>query len=289
MPIKGVVILFRGIGNKQLEIKGKAQEIKMTEFDVFHEYGQELEKQLRLKTFPIAVKLLQKEGDIPEGAIRPKRDLGRQLFLCQGFAMSRREGLLVAMLKEDMLCFEPAIGYGIAEPPDYFLEGNNRFPQDVETLEAGSDWAREFPRLEYGKYVGIVSASLVTTNFAPDAAVIYSNPSQVRLLLAGIAYKDGHDIVSTLSSHAACVYALVPLMQTGKCQVTIPCRGDQKAAVAQDDELIFSVPAGRLGDLIYGIRRVGEAGYKMPNVFPLGEQFRLPKSYEILARMLGLR
>jgi len=261
----------------------------MTEFDVFHEYGEELEKQLRLKTFPIAVKLLEKEGDIPEGAIRPKRDLGRQLFLCQGFAMSRREGTLVAMLKQDMLCFEPVIGYGIAEPPDYFLEGNNRFPQDVETLAAGSNWAREFPRLEYGRYIGIVSASLVTANFAPDAVVIYGNSAQVRLLLAGIAYKDGYDITSTLSCHAACVYSVVPLLQTGKCQVTIPCRGDQKAALAQDDELIFSVPAERLEDLIQGIRHVGEAGFKIPTALPLGEQLQLPESYYILAGMLGMR
>jgi uncharacterized protein (DUF169 family) len=261
----------------------------MIQLGVFHEYGDELEKRLRLKTSPISIKLLEKESDTPESAIRPRRDLKRQLFLCQSFAMSRRQGTTVAMLKEDMLCFEPVIGYGIAKAPDYFLKGNNRFPQDVETLEAGSNWAHQFPRLDYGRYIGVVSASLLTSNFAPDVVLIYGNPSQLRLLLAGIAYKDGYDITSTLSCHSACVYSIVPVLLTGKCQVTMPCRGDQKAAVAQDDELIFSVPVGRLEDLIYGIRRVGEAGYKMPNVYPLGEQLELPKSYEILASMLGMR
>ena len=256
---------------------------------ILREQGDELDRLLRLKTFPIAVKLLEKEADIPAEAIRPKRDLGRQIFLCQAFAMARREGKMVAMLMEDMFCFEPVIGCGLAETPDYFLKGNNRFPQDVETLEAGSNWAREFPRLTCGRYIGVLSTSLLTTDFVPDAVVIYCNPAQVRLLLGGIAYKDGYDITSTLSSHAACVYAVVPLMRTGKCQVTMPCRGDQKAAVAQDDELIFSVPVERVGDLIYGIKQVGEAGYRMPNVFMMGEQFKLPNSYETLAKMLGMR
>jgi len=261
----------------------------MKNIATLREQADELERLLRSKTFPISVKLLEKEADIPANAIRPKRDLGRQIFLCQAFAMARREGKMVAMLTEDMYCFEPVLGYGLAEAPDYFLEGNNRYPQDVETLEAGSNWAREFPRLARGKYVGVLSTSLLTTDFAPDAVVIYCNPAQLRLLLGGIAYKDGYDIISTLSSHAACVYAVVPLMHTGKCQVTIPCRGDQRAAAAQDDELIFTIPIGKLVELLYGMKQVGETGYKMPNVYMMGEQHKLPDSYERLAKMLGMR
>ena len=72
--------------------------------DAFRETAEEIERRLRLKTFPLAVKMLEKEGAIPEGAVRPKRDLGYHLATCQGFAMSRREGTLLAMLKEDMWC-----------------------------------------------------------------------------------------------------------------------------------------------------------------------------------------
>ena len=38
----------------------------MAEFDVFHEYAEELEGQLRLRTYPLAVKLLKNEQDIPQ-------------------------------------------------------------------------------------------------------------------------------------------------------------------------------------------------------------------------------
>ena len=77
------------------------------------------------------------------------------------------------MLKEDMWCFEPVIGLGLAEPPAYFLEGHYRLPRNVETLEAGSNCAHEFPRLEVGKYIGIASAPLTTANFEPDLVKKY--------------------------------------------------------------------------------------------------------------------
>ena len=127
----------------------------MTKFDVFHEYGKELEKRIWLQTFPLVLKLLEKESDIPEKAQRPLRDFGYHLSTCQGFVLSRRQGKLIAMTKEDMWCSESVVGYGLAEPPQHFLNGHHRFPENMESLEAGSVWAHEFPKLEAGKYVGI--------------------------------------------------------------------------------------------------------------------------------------
>ena len=65
----------------------------------YNQYGEELENLLGLQTSPIAVKMLEKQTDVPEGAIRPKKDRGYHLAQCQAFAMSRREKATVAMLK----------------------------------------------------------------------------------------------------------------------------------------------------------------------------------------------
>jgi uncharacterized protein (DUF169 family) len=53
----------------------------------FNSCGEELDRLLRLRTSPIALKLLEKETDIPTGAKRPKKDLGIHLAMCQAFAM----------------------------------------------------------------------------------------------------------------------------------------------------------------------------------------------------------
>jgi len=260
----------------------------MAKLSILHNYGEEFKKRLRLQTFPLAVRLLEKEGDIPERAMRPMRDLGYHLALCQGYAMSRREGTLLAMLKEDMWCFEPVVGYGLAEPPQYFLEGHNRFPKDVSTLEAGRNYASDFPRLEAGKYIGVASAPLATANFEPDLVMIYCNSAQLSLLLLGREYKDGHDLKCSFSSHAACVYSVIPVMQTGECQVAIPCRGDHYFAIAGDDELVFTVPKEKVEDLMLGLRYLETTGSKLPRNYQMRREVELPESYMKIAKMVGM-
>ena len=260
----------------------------MGKFGVFHDYGEEFERRIRLQTFPLAVKLLEKEIDIPEGAERPLRDFGYHVPLCQGYAMSRKEGKTIAMFKEDMWCFEPVVGYGWAQPPQYFLEGHNRFPQDVKDLAAGSNYASDFPRLEVGRYTGVVSAPLTTVNFEPDLTMLYCNSAQLSLLLLGREYKDGHDLKCSLSSHAACVYAVVPVIKSGECQVSIPCRGDRYSALAGDDEIIFTVPTHKLEDLLVGLRHVEKYGSKLPRNPDMSREPEFSESYMKIARMLGM-
>jgi len=251
-------------------------------------YAEELERRLRLKTHPLAIKLLEGEQDIPEGAQRPLRDFGYRLSTCQGFAASRRDGMVLAMLKEDMWCFEPVIGYGLAEAPDYFLQGNNRFPEDVESLAVGKNYAQDFPRLPVGKYIGIVSGPLGAANFEPDLIIFYCDSAQLSLLLLAREYKDGHDLKCSLSSHAACVYAVVPSFETGRCQVSVPCRGDHYQAMAGDDELIFTVPKEKIEDLISGLRYLETTGSKLPRNYRMMREPQLRPSYMKLAQMTGM-
>jgi len=255
--------------------------------NVLHKFAEEIEKHVRPATYPFAVRLLRPGEEVPEGAKRPKRDLGKCLSACQGFSLARRYGMSIAMLKEDMWCPEPVIGFGLAEPPQYFLEGYNRYPDGVETLEAGANWAREFPRLEIGQYVGVVAAPLSSVNFEPDVVVIYCNSAQLLRILLAVAFKDGRDITSQLSGHAACVYTVVPALKTGKCYVTIPCRGDRNRAGAQDDEIIFTVPRAKLDDLVLGFGKEGTG--RVPSTPMLVSEYKLSPSYAKMAGLMGMK
>lgn len=261
----------------------------MSQQNVWNEYGEELERRVRLKTFPLAVKFLKDEEEIPEEAQRPQRDLDHRLLLCQGFQLSRREGIIVAMLRQDMWCHEPVIGYGLQEPPDYFFEGHTRYPRDEATLEAGSHFAQEFPRLEVGRYVGVVSAPLKSAPFVPDIVMIYCDGVQLSLLLLGRAWQDGYSLKCALSSHAACVYGVVPAVLYEQCQVAVPCRGDHYSAMAGDDEMIFTVPRGKLEDLIAGLRYVEKNESRLPHGYTLPKEHPQADNYEKISKIMGLR
>jgi uncharacterized protein (DUF169 family) len=187
-----------------------------------------------------------------------------------------------------MWCHEPVIGFGLEEPPQFFLEGQTRYPQSTVTLEAGSNWAYELPRLEYGKYIGIASAPLITANFVPDVVIVYCVPAQLTLLLMAVNCMRGHNVNCMLSGHGACIFAVVPAVQNGEYQITSLCLGDRQFASAQDDELIFTIPGGKMGELMQGLRYLDEQGRKLPIRPLLKTEYKFIDSYHEAAKMLGM-
>ena len=255
--------------------------------NVYNEYGKSLENLIRPNSRPLAVRMLRTPDEVPEEALRPVRDFGKCMSTCQTFALSRRFGETVAQLFEDMWCPEPVIGFGLAEPPQYFYEGKTRYPDGVKSLEAGANWAREFPRFEVGKYVGVVSAPLTTASFEPDVAIIYCDSAQLLRLLLGLAYEDGRDIETVLGGHSACVYAVVPSMLKGECQASVPCRGDRGRAGTQDYEMIFTIPRDQIARVVEGLEQPGTAS--VPTKFSMNPEYGLSPGYAEIARQMGQR
>jgi uncharacterized protein (DUF169 family) len=245
----------------------------MTTLKEYNSYGEELERLLLLRTSPIAVKMLEKEKDIPEGAIRPKRDRGYHLAQCQVFAMSRRQRATVAMLKEDNWCWAPLMGYGLVENPhDPFVDGH-----------------AYFPCLEYGKYIGIVSAPLKMANFEPDLVLIYSNTAQLRTILTVVKYQEKSLVKSEFDPIDSCIYSVVPVLLTGQYRITLPDPGDYERAMAGEDEIIFSVPRDKLEGLVSGLRQLEErkSGYTH-HTMEMRPDFPRPEFYKRLFKMWGL-
>lgn len=254
---------------------------------IYNDYCRRIENQIRPRSHPLAVKMLESEDEIPKEAKRPTKDYGACMSTCQVFALSRKYGETVAQLFEDMWCPEPVIGFGLAEPPQFFLEGRNRYPDGVSSLEAGANWAKEFPRFEFGRYVGVLSAPLCSASFEPDVAIFYCNSAQLLRFLLGIAYEDGRDLHVVLGGHAACVYAVVPTIERNQCWVAVPCRGDRGRAGAQDDEMIFSVPRDQIGRLAYGLEQPGTGS--IPTGFSMVPEYGLSESYAKMARLMGMK
>lgn len=249
------------------------------ELNILHEYGNKIETYLKLNTFALAIKLLKNKKEISSNTKRPKKDFGYHLSLCQAFTISRREGTSLAMLKEDMWYFEPVIGLGLAKAPQYFLEGHNRFPKTARTLEAGKNWAQSFPYFELGKHEGIAFAPLSKTTFDSDLIILYCDPTQLTQIMVAINWIDGNDINCRLSGHAGCVYSIVPTLQNNQFQVSVPCMGDRKRAMAQNNELVFSSPIKKVQDLVTGLEALQKNKDGLPVKFQQVPEYQLEESY----------
>ena len=246
-------------------LKGKAdaevtnKEESMTPVETMNKYGTDLLNMLVLRTYPIAIKMLKDQNEIPQGAVRPKKDLGEHYSACQAFSIVRRRGTSLAMFIEDHWCFEPIIGYGLAEPPKDFREGagSDFFIQDKEAAKKRNN---SMPIIPCGRYSGMVLAPLHKANFVPDLTVIYCNATQLRHMLFSMMLKNGYRVSSTIDPLWSCVYSVVPSLLTGECAVTVPDPGEFERGAVGDDEMMLSIPRGRMEELMSGVYHYDKRG-----------------------------
>jgi uncharacterized protein (DUF169 family) len=252
-------------------------------------FGKEVEKLLLLKTQPIAIKVLKKGEEIPANAVRPMRDRGEHLALCQAFALSRRQGLTIAMTKEDHWCWAPLIGFGVVAPPDFYLEGKTNFPRLVASLDCAKALAATEPRLESGAYQAIVCGPLKKTSFDPDVVLIYGNSAQMRTLLLAVKYQDGTRVQSTFDPLDSCMHSVVSAMITGDYTFAFPDPGEYQRALATDDEIIFAVPGKRLAGLVAGLTHIESIGHGYRAFSQeMRPDFPQPDFYKALFKAFGL-
>lgn len=263
----------------------------MEQSAVFNKLGEELEQLLILRYAPIAIKLLKTEADIPDGAIRPKRDLGQHLALCQTYAMVRRQRKSIVMLKEDHWCVWPLIGFGLVE----FREGNDYYDRAVTAnFIQDPDKAREFfktsyPRMEEGSNIGLALAPLDTANFVPDMLLIYLKPAQLRSALMSIKYKSGELLDAKLDSVDSCVHSTIPLLKDGQYKITVPDPGEYERGLTDEDEMILSVPADKIAGLVEGLKILSNVGFGYRQLhMEMTTDFPRPQFYDDLFKAWDL-
>ena len=251
-------------------------------------FREAVDNYIRPRTPPIAVKLLKREADIPKSAQRPLKDLEHRVALCQGFAFARRNGITLAMLKEDQYCPLGVIMLGLVEPPPFWLEGNTNLVRYAPTPEAAVQIIQETPRFKVGEYVGAVTSPLPDTDFDVDVIITYCNAAQVMRFIQAATYKDGKSLEALLLPAGACAISIVRTTQTGQCQLVVPCLGDRRYGLTPDDELIFAVPVSELDEIAAGIEKTHKAGISLPVRAPLSWEAQMVGPYQELQKLLGI-
>ncbi|MEM0488197.1 MAG: DUF169 domain-containing protein [Candidatus Bathyarchaeia archaeon] len=259
------------------------------ELRFFSEAGWKLKELLWLESYPVAFRFIENEGEVPEKVFRPKRDGGYHLAQCQAFALSRRNRRTVVMLKEDHWCWAPLVAYGLVPKPDEFISGDIFYPRLIQHKEKAAEIAQEHPVLPEGKYIGIISAPLTDVTFVPQGVLVYCSPVQLRILLTAYSYIEGRMMTTSLFPLNSCVFSIVPIIKERSCRITIPDPGEYQRAAVSENEVIFSMPAERLEDIIKALEHLErlEQGYKH-QTREMRPDFARPEFYDKLFRLWKL-
>ena len=243
----------------------------MTSIQDYNNYGKELEELLGLKTSPVAVKMLEKEADIPPEAVRPKKDRSYHLAQCQAFTLTRRDRETIAMLAEDNWCPAPCIAYGLIKRPE------------------DPEWRRRenYDCFDYGKYIGILTAPLKTASFVPDVVIIYADTNQLRSLLLSMRPEE-RPAVGGHYFPPSCAYAVVTPVLTGEYRVVLPDPGEYARALTPEGEIMFAVPRDRLAGLVADYKKyVSESPFARESMI-LRPDFPQPDFYKEIFKSWGM-
>ena len=254
-------------------------------------YSDALRNTLGLRTEPVAVKMISAERDIPQNAYHSFRDSGTHIALCQAFALVRREKKTIYCDKTSEWCWAPLVAFGICNSGEG-TEAHRIITSVIGIKDSGAAkrFFEHFPRLPFGKYIGIALAPLCDCGFEPDVTLVYCDDNaQLRGAALAVKSATGKLIETQLDAIDSCAYSCVATMNSGSYRVTLPDIGEHERAFAGESEIILSVPKGKLGELTSALTlldktSMGYANWKRGMTF----DFERPPFYEDLFRIWGL-
>ncbi len=246
------------------------------------ELDQHLWLYVRPQTFPLGIRLVGRDEAFPSKARRPKRDLGIQVAICQAIGMARRYGWTLAVGYEDIACPLTYIPFGFSREVSFSTEGYACAGIYTDTPEAGARTEAVVPRLEHGRYQGLVVGPLARIDFEPHVFAVYGNSAQVMRLVQGALYRRGGALSSCSTGRLDCSEIVIRTFQEAKPQFILPCSGDRIFGLTADDEMIFAAPYSWAQEIVEGLEGTHRGGIRYP--IPLFMRFQpsFPAQYEEL-------
>jgi uncharacterized protein (DUF169 family) len=243
------------------------------------EFDQALNTFIRPLSFPLSIKMVKSEEEIPDRTKRPFQQMKKKIAICQGIGMARKIGWAIAMGKEDMQCSLGAAPFGFFENIDYFNEGNLSAGMFTASPEVGKTQEDNVDRFEHGAYSHILVAPIARTAFEPDMFMIYGNPAQMMRLIQGYLYNEGGSVSSSAMGRLGCS-ALITVFKEGEPRYIVPGNGDRIFGNTQDWEMAFLLPASKVDTLMDGLLKTHKAGVRYPITSFFDFQATFPPNYQ---------
>ncbi|MBW1710376.1 MAG: dephospho-CoA kinase [Deltaproteobacteria bacterium] len=221
-----------------------------------------MELLMRLKSFPVAFKLLEDKEAMSE--IPFIRRMNHQSTLCQLISLVRNFDWTVGADADDFLGNNCSSIIGLSDIPEFMKNGTFRSIVWTQSRADGKKYEASIPRLPVGKYEALVMAPLAYNPFDPDIVLIYANPAQMMLLINSLQFEDYEVMEFFCVGETSCADAIARCYLTGKPSLTIPCYGERRYGHAQDDELVMGIPAEMMEKALRGMETLYRRGIRYP-------------------------
>ena len=229
-----------------------------------------MEQLLRLKSFPVAFKMLEKKemlADIPF-----LRRLGHKATLCQMINLVRNFDWTVGADADGLMGPVCPTIVGLADAPEFLEDGTFRSIVWVKNRKDGKKYESSIPRIPTGKYEAVAMAPAVYNPFEPDMVLIYANPAQMMLLINALQFEAYEVMDFHCVGESSCSDVIARCHLTGKPSLSIPCYGERRYGHAQDEDLAMAIPADMMEKALKGLEILYRKGVRYPISFAGAER-----------------
>lgn len=226
------------------------------------DWTRRMEHFLRLKTFPVGLKLLEKEEDLKTN--RWVRRPDEKLTLCQMITLVRTFDWTVGGTADDLVTPGCASILGLTELPPFVTDGTMRSIVWLEKKEDAAVCESVIQRIPYGKYKAFLLAPTAYDPFVPDIVLIYGNPAQMSLLVNAIQYDRFERLVFYSVGETSCSDVIGRCFVERTPALSIPCYGERRFGHATDDELAIGLPVEECARILANLETLYKKGIRYP-------------------------
>lgn len=226
------------------------------------EWTRSIERLLRLRTFPVGLKLYEDPADLSRNKWlrRPQE----KLSLCQMITIVRTFDWTVGGVAEDLVTQGCASILGLCELSEFVTSGEMRSKVWLDSKEDAAMCERVIQRIPYGRFRAFALAPTAYDPFVPDIVLLYGNPAQMSLLVNAIQYDNFERMTFYSVGETSCSDVI------GRCFVdkvpalSIPCYGERRFGHASDDELAIGLPTQECERIVNNLEILYKKGIRYP-------------------------
>ncbi|MDA8408047.1 MAG: DUF169 domain-containing protein [Deltaproteobacteria bacterium] len=226
------------------------------------EWTRGMERLLRLKTFPVGLKLLENAEDLSN--YKWIRKPTEKLSLCQLITIVRTFDWTIGGTAEDLATPGCASVLGLSQLDEFVTSGEMRSKVWLEKKQDAANCEAVMQRIPFGKYNAFILAPLAYDPFQPDLALVYGNPAQMSLMVNAIQYDNFQRLVFYSVGESSCSDVIGRAFVDREPALSIPCYGERRFGAAMDDELAIGLPPESCGRILRNLDILYKKGIRYP-------------------------
>jgi uncharacterized protein (DUF169 family) len=209
----------------------------------YKELSQKIKDKLGLEKSPVAIKLVLKEEDIPEGV--PKID--ETIRHCE-MVQKAAQGATFYATVDEQKCKGGASAIGLMEAPEKVKTGEMYYSlKRFSSLGSAKRTMDAIPKID-PIMKAIAYAPLETTPFDPDVVIIIANPKQAMQMSQAMVYTLGGRVEADFAGiQSLCGDAVAGPYTRKRPNITLGCSGSRGYADIKPDEVIVGMNGENIG------------------------------------------